>query len=114
MEPNLRLPFRSISSQLPEFFNRVGIEDACDEWRTKPRIPGVLTGMSDGEKWKTINGPDGKPFFDNDPDRESKDELRITVTLGFEGLGGERGRSGPSYSSGVLSHCVANLPVHLK
>ncbi len=48
-------------------------------------LSGVLTDIMDGEKWKTVEGPDGRPFFDNNPNRESKDELRIAVTLGFDG-----------------------------
>ncbi len=83
--PILKVPFRAISCQLAEFLNRKGIEDACDEWRTKTRTFGVLTDIMDGEKWKTVEGPDGRPFFDNNPNRESKDELRIAVTLGFDG-----------------------------
>ncbi|KLO05018.1 hypothetical protein SCHPADRAFT_896602 [Schizopora paradoxa] len=112
-DPKLKCPIRALSSQLAEFVNAHGNEDACDAWRSKLPTPGVLADITDGEKWKTIAGPDGKPFFDNDPHRESKDELCLAVTLGFDGFGGERGRGGPSYSSGVLSHCVANLPVHL-
>ncbi len=34
------------------------------------RTFGVLTDIMDGEKWKTVEGPDGRPFFDNDPNRE--------------------------------------------
>jgi hypothetical protein len=89
--------------------------------------------IMDGKIWKTIAGCDGKPFFDNRPDQEHSDELRIGVTLGFDGynLGyslpvrflqfyssfGFKSRqagSGGSHSSGVLSNCIANLPNHLK
>ncbi|KAL5536439.1 hypothetical protein ACEPAF_261 [Sanghuangporus sanghuang] len=42
------------------------------------------------------------------------DDLRIGLILHFDGFGGERGKNGPSYSSGVLSYSIANLPVHLR
>ncbi|KAL5520523.1 hypothetical protein ACEPAG_9747 [Sanghuangporus baumii] len=40
--------------------------------------------------------------------------LRIGLILHFDGFGGERSTNGSSYSSGVLSFSLANLPVHLR
>ncbi|KAG1728034.1 uncharacterized protein EDB91DRAFT_1086205 [Suillus paluster] len=57
---------------------------------------------------------DQTPFFDNSIDRSDPDELRIGVTLGFDGFNYQRSRSSASHSSGILSTCIANLPNHLK
>ncbi|KAH9917859.1 hypothetical protein B0H21DRAFT_827671 [Amylocystis lapponica] len=56
--PQLQTPYSILSTQLPDY---------------------------DGNLWKTLPGPDGKLFFDNRPDREDPSELRIGVTLGFDG-----------------------------
>lgn len=84
-KPILQFPFQSLSSQLPEFVNRDGMEEALDEWRSRERKPGVLADIMDGAVWKNLAGHDGKKFFDNDPDRDSGDELRIGVTFGLDG-----------------------------
>ncbi|TDL17694.1 hypothetical protein BD410DRAFT_807179 [Rickenella mellea] len=112
--PQLRSPFRPLSCQLPEFVNRIGMEDALDAWRTREQQPGILRDIMDGEVWKTIKGADGKRFFDNDANRPDADELRIGITLVFDGFGYHRSRNAGSHSTGVLSNCVANLPTHLK
>ncbi|THH06304.1 hypothetical protein EW145_g4181 [Phellinidium pouzarii] len=112
--PHLRFPFHSLSMQLPEFLNREGIEDALDSWRAIEHTQGEMRDIMDGRVWKTLKAADSSLFFDNSLDRSNPDELHIGVTLHFDGFGGERGRSAPSHSSGVLSHCVANLPAHLK
>lgn len=79
------MPSNPLSQQIAEFLNRKGMEKAVEEWRTRRRIPGFKQDIMDGEVWRTIPGPDGKPFFDNDPERASKDELRIGITIGFDG-----------------------------
>ena len=63
------------------------MEDALDEWRERTRDPDVLEDIMDGRVWITLPSPslNGRPFFDNDHDREDADELRIGVTLGFDG-----------------------------
>ncbi|TDL16353.1 hypothetical protein BD410DRAFT_640761 [Rickenella mellea] len=111
--PQLRSPFRPLSSQLPEFVNRSGMEEALDAWRTREQQSGILRDIMDGEVWKTIKGADGRLFFDNNADRPDADELRIGITLGFDGFGYHRSRNAGSHSTGVLSNCVANLPTHL-
>lgn len=81
----LRLPFNPVSRQLADLLQQPGIEKKIDEWRTAERKEGELRDIMDGEIWKTLPGPDGRLFFDNDPNRESKDELRIALTLGVDG-----------------------------
>ena len=81
----LQSPIRTLSSLLVAFLNRPGIEDAIDEWRSYIPENGKLKTMMDGEVWKSIKGHDGKLFFDNSPDRENSDELRIGITQGFDG-----------------------------
>ena len=61
------------------------MEEAIEEWRSRARNPDILQDIMDGEVWRTIPGPDGKPFFDNDPNRTSIEELRIGITIGFDG-----------------------------
>ena len=39
----------------------------------------------DGKVWKELKGHNGKPFFNNDKNRNDKDELCIGITLGFDG-----------------------------
>ena len=56
-----------------------------DAWRSRVRRDGELLDIVDGEIWKNVRAPDGTLFFDNSPDHASKDELRIGVTLGFDG-----------------------------
>ena len=82
--PCLQFPFRPVSSQLSEFLNREGIEDALDSWRQRTSDD-TLRDMMDGHIWKELKGHDGKPFFNTDPNREDKHELRIGITLGFDG-----------------------------
>ena len=83
--PLLQCPRRPISEQLSQLLNRPGMIDAVEQWRTRVPKPGFKTEIMDGEIWKTLPGHDGKPFFDNSEDRENKDEIRIGLTLGFDG-----------------------------
>ena len=84
LRPCLQFPFRPLSSQLSELLNREGIEDALDSWRARESDE-VLRDIMDGKVWKELKGHNGKPFFNNDKNREDKDELRIGITLGFDG-----------------------------
>lgn len=83
--PVLKFPYRSISSQLQDLLARPGIEDQIDSWRHRQRDDNRMEDIMDGEIWKTLMGSDGKPFFDNIPNRDAPDELRIAITLGFDG-----------------------------
>lgn len=81
----IRCPQRPLSSCLPAFLNCPGIEETLDEWRTYETEAGKLKTVMDGNVWKTLAGHDKKPFFDNSPERSDPDELRIGITLGFDG-----------------------------
>lgn len=94
--PVLRLPFRTISSQLEELLARDGMEDDLDSWRYVRRRDDRLVDIMDGRVWKTLKGADGRFFFDNSPNRADPDTLYIGVTLGYDGFGpGDRSQSGP-------------------
>ncbi|KAL5535628.1 hypothetical protein ACEPAF_3722 [Sanghuangporus sanghuang] len=108
-EPILKYPYQTLTSQLEELLAREGMEDELDNWKIKQHVAGLLTDITDGSVWKTLKAHDGTSFFDPETD-----ELRISLILLFDGFGGERSNNGPTYSSGVLSHCIANLPIHLK
>ncbi|KAH9947413.1 hypothetical protein B0H21DRAFT_661023, partial [Amylocystis lapponica] len=82
--PRLQTPYSLLSAQLPEYVVR--LERSLDAWREwEPTPDGELRSVQDGKLWKTLPGPDGVPFFDNQPGRANPDELRIGVTLGFDG-----------------------------
>jgi len=66
--PILQCPRRLISEQLPRILNRVGIEQACEAWRSEIPKPGAKTTIMDGKIWQMLPGADGKLFFDNSPD----------------------------------------------
>ena len=46
---------------------------------------GVLEDIMDGAVWKSLKAPDGSLFTDNNPDRVHPHELRIGLTMGFNG-----------------------------
>ncbi|KAH9946844.1 hypothetical protein B0H21DRAFT_708938, partial [Amylocystis lapponica] len=83
--PRLQTPFSLLSTQLPEYIVR--LESSLDAWRTREPTPdGELRSVQDGKLWNASRTcGDGVPFFDNRPDRADPDELRIGVTLGFDG-----------------------------
>jgi hypothetical protein len=127
--PLLQCPRRPISEQLSQLLNRPGMVEAVEQWRMRVPKPGFKTEIMDGEIWKTLPGHDGKLFFDNSEDRANKEELRIGLTLGFDGyvlidyifhadflsrFGYKNSRQASSHSSGALSCLIANLPTHLK
>lgn len=85
-KPVLQTPMRLPSTMLSDLINRLPeMEYSLDKWRHLPPDPLRLRNVQDGEIWRTIEGPDKKPFFDNSPDRSNADELRLGVTLGFDG-----------------------------
>ncbi len=87
-KPILQSPIRLPSHLIAEIINSTEtMEHDLDKWRGIPLEHGVLKSIQDGNVWKTIPGPilDGPVFFDNTPDRPNPEELRIGVTLGFDG-----------------------------
>ena len=79
--PKLVTPIRLLSAALPEFLNRDGNEQSCESWKTFQGTPGRKSEIWEGEIWKTIRGPDNKPFFDATDDPS---ELRLGVTISVD------------------------------
>lgn len=85
-KPVLQTPMRLPSSMLAELIHRTPtMERELDSWRSLPPDPDRLRCVQDGAIWRTILGPDNSPFFDNSDERQNRDELRLGVTLGFDG-----------------------------
>ncbi|KAG2741428.1 WD40 repeat-like protein [Suillus brevipes Sb2] len=84
-KPSLQCPQNPMSNAILRLLSQKGMEEHLDAWRSQSTIPGKSQTMQDGQIWKTIKGHNGKLFFDNSPERCDKDELRIGITLGFDG-----------------------------
>lgn len=85
-KPLLQAPYRLPSEMLPDLINSTPhMEAQLDTWRTRQSTNGTLKSIQDGHIWKTIKGYDDDPFFANTVNRKTPDELRIGVTLGFDG-----------------------------
>ena len=82
--PELCAPIQPLSSLLVEFLSRPGMEEVVEKyWKTRPKSPaGQRSDIMDGDLWKSLEGPDGKLFFDAEGDKSG--ELRIGVTLGID------------------------------
>ncbi|GJE84480.1 hypothetical protein PsYK624_005560 [Phanerochaete sordida] len=108
-KPSLQVPMRLPSEMLADLINSTPrMEANLDKWRESPSDPGQLRCVQDGDVWKTIKGPDGTPFFDD----VHAHELRIGVSMGFDGFGFTRSSFSGKHSTGALSLCVQNLDVH--
>ncbi|KAL5485641.1 hypothetical protein ACEPAI_6682 [Sanghuangporus weigelae] len=106
--PLLKCPFYPLSAQIPALVCRFE-KELEDSLQVEP-MDGVLRDIRDGQLWKEARAKDGSSFFSpSDPSA-----IRIGLILHFDGFGGERSQKGPTYSSGVLSYSVINLPVHLR
>ncbi|KII90042.1 hypothetical protein PLICRDRAFT_29188 [Plicaturopsis crispa FD-325 SS-3] len=112
-KPLLQCPGQVLSELLPQFVRRH--ETNCDAWRNRKLPPtNELREIMDGKIWREAQGHDGSLFFGNDAGRDHATELRLGVTLGFDGFGFSKSKHSPSHSSGVLSSCVGNLPYTLR
>ncbi|KZT04236.1 uncharacterized protein LAESUDRAFT_629493, partial [Laetiporus sulphureus 93-53] len=113
--PKLQVPYSLLSEQLPGYVTH--LEESIDSWRLKgePR-PGAMRGVYDGKLWSSLPGPPGQsqPFFYNGPDRLDPTELRIAVTISFDGFVYQRSQFAGKHSTGVLSNCIANLDTEQK
>ncbi|OCH83767.1 hypothetical protein OBBRIDRAFT_742729 [Obba rivulosa] len=94
------------------------MESDLDQWRNEDTTPGQLRRIQDGQIWQTLSGPDGHPFFDNSDDRPNSSELRVGISIGFDGqvflFSFQRSAFSGSHSTGVLSVSIANLDTHLR
>ena len=106
-KPFLRSPYKSLEEQLIELVPE--IEAVVDSWRTKLRTAGKYTDHFDGDVCKTLEGPDGLPFFRPDLRELPDGELRIGVTLGVDWFSYRRSLISASYSLCLMSFSVINL-----
>lgn len=80
--PHMVFPMQSLSDSLQEMFQRPGMLDAVNAWKTRPLAThNKLRCMQDAAVWKQVKGPDGQSFFFGP---SSKDELRIGVTFSLD------------------------------
>ncbi len=87
VKPKLQTPVMLPSNMLPGLINSTPtMEEDLDAWRARQSQPGKMTCIQDGAIWRTLKGHDGDAFFANGLDRKEPDELRIGVTLGFDGF----------------------------
>ena len=85
-KPVLQAPIRLTSQAIAQLINSAPeIEKELDKWRDTPSNDGLYTRIQDGNVWRTIEGPDGRPFFDNTFNRPNANELRIGVIMGYDG-----------------------------
>lgn len=85
-KPVLQTPMRLPSTMLADLIHRTPqMERDLDSWRSLPPDPTRLRCVQDGAIWQSLLGPDGRPFFDNSAERSCPEELRLGVTLGFDG-----------------------------
>lgn len=132
--PVLQAPYMLLSDILPAFINStLTMEDDLDRWRQTESLPNQMGRIQDGQIWQTLAGPDGQPFFDNSPERPQPHELRIGITIGFDGQAAScalpntrrltdtlrrfsfsRSAFSGSHSTGVLSVSIANLDTNLR
>ena|SRR5882762_5257451 len=85
VKPILVTPTRPISEQLESFINQPRVEEALDAWRTRKHHSHKLMDISDGRIWDEIRGHDGWLFFENGSNRPDPDELRLALTMNFDG-----------------------------
>lgn len=75
-------PIRVLSSLLVDFLAQPDIIKELEEWKHQPpSAPGQLHNIQDGQVWKSILGPNGKPFFDPN---DTSGELRLGVTFSLD------------------------------
>ncbi|KAJ3551006.1 hypothetical protein NMY22_g68 [Coprinellus aureogranulatus] len=114
--PRLQAPFMSIQAQLANLPSVPGVEFEPDKWRKNlDTLP--ASDIIDGAVTKSLLGPDGTPFFENDGvqfEKGPEGELRVGVTLGLDWFSYLRSQIAPSHSSCPISIGIANLPAHLR
>lgn len=86
-KPKIQSPFILPSQLLANLINSTpGMEFELNNWRSRTCRPGKLDCMQDGRMWGSLPGPaEQGPFFDNSDARTDPSELRIGVSLGFDG-----------------------------
>lgn len=110
--PVVKYPYCAISAQLSAILNQPGVEDACDSWRTRERVPGEYRDVFDGHVVRNLKAHDGTLFWRNDADcaRGPNGELRLGVMWGLDWFSHIVSNTAPSHSSCPTSFSIANLP----
>ncbi len=85
--PRLRCPQYPLSSSIVRFVWDGSNEVDSEVWRLEPPVSGVKSRIQDGRVWKSLPASDGELFFDNSPNRKNPEELRLGITIGFDGYG---------------------------
>ena len=86
-KPKAQSPFMLPSQLIANLINSTPeMEHELDKWRSRTHREGKLDCMQDGRIWGSLPGPSEEGlFFDNTEARAAPSELRIGVTLGFDG-----------------------------
>ncbi|KAF8587023.1 hypothetical protein K439DRAFT_1614695 [Ramaria rubella] len=108
--PKVVIPMVLLSSLIADFLAHNGLENECKSWLSSESTPDIYTHIMDGKVWKTLVGPDGRPFFEAREDNE----LRIGTTASLNWFQAWQEDYSPSHSSGVFSFTVANLVTESK
>ncbi|CUA67670.1 Ankyrin and IPT/TIG repeat-containing protein C26H5,05 [Schizosaccharomyces pombe 972h-] [Rhizoctonia solani] len=107
--PILQYTYCPIVEQLKEILSRPGIWKAIDEHRQHLKREGMdsntLEDIQHGEIWLKLK-KDGELFFG--------DTNNIGFILMCDWFQPNSRQGAPSYSTGVISLCIANLPPHLR
>ena len=83
--PYLQCPQQRLTNAINDFVWEGKNEFDADLWRTECSVPGIKSRIQDGRVWQTAPAHGGGLFFDNSQDREAPEELRLGITLGFDG-----------------------------
>ncbi|KAJ7710866.1 hypothetical protein B0H17DRAFT_5806 [Mycena rosella] len=110
-KPYMVAPIQLLSTGSRSFFKRPGMDSAVNAWKKGKPGDGELNCMQDAEVWKTIKGPDGRPFFYSP---SSEKEIRLGVSFSLDWFRPSKSSFGPSHSSGVMSFCIQNLLTALR
>ncbi|GBE84457.1 hypothetical protein SCP_0604360 [Sparassis crispa] len=110
--PILAAPYAPLSAEIADFLSHPGMDKEVVAWETEPSLPGRYSRIMDGDVWKTLPGPDKKPFFSKDESRLP--EIRIGVSMSLDWFSCSRTSFAPSHSSGPMAFCVQNLRESVK
>ncbi|CDO75664.1 hypothetical protein BN946_scf184941.g17 [Trametes cinnabarina] len=108
--PKTVSPLRLLSAVLAYLMGQPGMEAHWDAWKTRTVPPaGEYRSIQDGRRWKTLQGPDGRPFFD-----PRRPELLIAVIFHVDWFSVASSPFAASYSTGALSFSLPTLPPALR
>ena len=83
--PRLQCPQLKLMQAINDSVWEGNNETNADLWRSEPSVPGLKSRIQDGRVWQTAPAHGGGLFFDNCEGRAAPEELRLGITLGFDG-----------------------------